>query len=50
MSTILQQLNAQMGEVVEKVGHSLVQVSNSGRGVGAGTIGIPMDWSSPTPT
>jgi S1-C subfamily serine protease len=40
MSTILQQLNAEMAVVVEKVRRSLVQISN-GQGAGAGTIWHP---------
>ena len=41
MSTLLQQLNAEMAEVVERAERSLVQVRNEGRGAGAGTIWHP---------
>ncbi len=41
MYTVLQQLNEEMGDVVARVGRSLVQVRNSGRGTGAGTIWHP---------
>jgi serine protease Do len=40
-STVLEQLNGEMAEVVEKVRRSLVQVSTGRRGVGAGTIWHP---------
>ena len=38
MTTVLQQLNAEMGDLVEKVKHSMVQVRTSGGEAGAGTI------------
>ena len=41
MTTVLQQLNSQMGDLVEKVEHSMVQVRSSGGGAGAGTIWHP---------
>ena len=41
MSTLLQELNTEMAEVVERAGRSLVQVRNGGRGAGAGTIWHP---------
>jgi S1-C subfamily serine protease len=40
MSTLLQQLNGEMTDVVEKVRRSLVQITNGG-GAGAGTIWHP---------
>ena len=41
MTTGLQQLNSQMGDLAEKVEHTVVQVRNSGGGAGAGTIWHP---------
>jgi serine protease Do len=41
MSDLIQQLNLEMSFVVENVRHSLVKVSNGGRGAGAGTIWHP---------
>ena len=38
MSSVLQQVNTQMGELVEEVERSLVQVRSTGGGAGAGTI------------
>ena len=38
ISTLLQELDTDMADVVDKVRRSLVQVSTGGRGVGAGTI------------
>ena len=38
MSTLLQELDTEMADVVDKARRSLVQVSTGGRGVGAGTI------------
>ena len=41
VTTLLQELDKEMADVVEKVGRSLVQVRTGGRGVGAGTIWHP---------
>ncbi len=38
MSALLEQLNENMGEVVERVGKSLVRVSVGGKGFGAGSV------------
>ena len=38
MTTVLQQLNTEMGDLVEKVKHSMEQVRTSGGGACAGTI------------
>ena len=41
MSTVAQQLNDEMAEVLEVVAHSLVQVHSDGSGAGAGTVWHP---------
>lgn len=41
MSGLLQQLNAEMANVVDRVRGSLVQITNGGNGAGAGTIWHP---------
>ena len=41
MSALLEQLNVNMGELVERVGQSLVRVSSGGRGFGSGSIWHP---------
>ena len=38
MTTVLQRLNSEMGDLVENVENSIVQVRNGGGGAGAGTI------------
>ena len=41
MTTVLQQLNTEIGDLVEKLEHSIVEVRNNGERVGAGTIWHP---------
>ena len=38
MSALLEQLNLEMGDVVDKARQSLVQVHNGRRGAGSGTV------------
>ena len=41
MSALLEQLNVNLGELVERVGQSLVQVGSGGRGFGSGSVWHP---------
>ena len=41
MTTVLQQVNSQMGDLVEKVEHTVVQAPQEWRSAGAGTLWHP---------
>ena len=41
MSALLEELNLNMGDLVERAGQSLVKVASGGRGFGSGVTGTP---------